>query len=60
MLALAPNLKMMILEFHKKMMGNSMRYLGYVTGADTVSLSEYNTEKSLLRKHLYAPNTSEV
>lgn len=60
MFTLARNPKMMMLEFQNKMMGSSVRYLGYVTEADTVSISEYNTEKSLLRRHLYASNTSEI
>lgn len=50
----------MVLEFLNKMMGNSVRYVGYVTEADTVNFSEYNTEKCLLGRHLYAPNTFEV
>lgn len=50
----APNPKMMLSEFQNKTMGNSVRYLGYVTEADTVSFSEYNTEKSKLGRHLYA------
>lgn len=60
MLALAPNPTMMMLEFQNEMMRNSVKYLGYVTGADTVSFSECNAENFLLRKHLCAPNTSKV
>ena len=45
---------MLLSEFPNKTMGNSVRYLGYVTEAYTVSFSEYNTEKSNLERHLYA------
>lgn len=52
MLASAPNPKIMLSEFQDKTVGNSVRYLGYVTEADTVSFSKYTIEKSKLGRHL--------
>lgn len=45
---------MMLSEFQNKTMWNSVRYLGYITEADTVRFSEYNIENSKLGGHLYA------
>lgn len=53
-LASAPSPKIMLSEFQNKTMGNSVRYLGYITEADTVGFSEYNIENSKLGRHLYA------